>query len=177
MTNIQTNNSQNNYIFAVNNQKNMLQRIQSIYLLLACLALYALFLFPFAHNVYVDGKPASITVTGVFEDVNGARTQTQFFVALTVATVIIGLIPLAIIFFYKNRKRQIALSYSAILVIIGYSFWMAQTVKSVMGSIQLDTHNWGIGLFLTSLSLLFIIMAAKAIQRDEKLVKSADRLR
>jgi hypothetical protein len=155
----------------------MLQRIQSIYLLLACLALYALFLFPFAHNVYIDGKPATIMITGVFEDVNGARAHTQFFVALTVATAIIGLIPLSIIFFYKNRKRQIALSYSAILVIIGYSFWMAQTVKSAMGSIQLDTHNWGIGLFLTSLSSLFIIMAVKAIQRDEKLVKSADRLR
>jgi ABC-type transport system involved in cytochrome bd biosynthesis fused ATPase/permease subunit len=155
----------------------MLQRIQSVYLLLACLALYTLFLFPFAHNVYVDGKPASIMITGVYEDVNGMRTHTQFFVALTVATVIIGLVPLVIIFFYKNRKRQIALCYGAILVIIGYSFWVSQTVKEVMGSIQLDTHNWGIGLFLTTISLLFIVFAFKAIQRDEKLVKSADRLR
>jgi len=63
------------------------------------------------------------------------------------------------------------------LVIIGYSFWMAQTTKKVMGEIQIDTHNWGIGLFLSSISLLFIIFAIKAIQRDEKLVKSADRLR
>jgi len=155
----------------------MLQRIQSIYLLLASLALYALFLFPFAHNVYVDGKPSTIMVTGVYEDVNGTRTHTQFFVALTVATVIIGLAPLAVIFFYNNRKRQIALCYGAILVIIGYSFWVSQTVKAVMGSIQLDTHNWGIGLFLTTISLLFIVFAFKAIQRDEKLVKSADRLR
>ncbi|MDB5132300.1 MAG: hypothetical protein JWR02_2049 [Mucilaginibacter sp.] len=177
MIEIQTNYSRNNYIFAVNNKKNMLQRIQSIYLLLACLALYALFLFPFAHNVYIDGKPCTIMVTGVFEDINGTRAHTQFFVALTVATVIIGLVPLAIIFFYKNRKQQIALCYSAILVIIGYSFWLSQAVKAVMGSTQLDTHNWGIGLFLTTISLLFIVFALKAVQRDEKLVKSADRLR
>jgi hypothetical protein len=155
----------------------MLQRIQSIYLLLASLALLALFLFPLVHNVYVDGKPISIMVTGVYQDVNGQLTHTQFFVALTVATAIVALIPLIIIFLYKNRKQQIALCYSAILVIIGYSFWMSHETKKVMGEIQIDTHNWGIGLFLSSISLLLIIFAIKAIQRDEKLVKSADRLR
>ena len=155
----------------------MLQRIQSIYLLLAGLAIYALFLFPFVHNVYVDGKPLTISVTGVFQDVNGQQVHTQFFTALTAAAAIIGLIPLVIIFLYKNRKQQIALCYSAILVIFGFSFWMAQAVKGVMGSVEIDTHNWGIGLLLSSVSILFIVFALKAIQRDEKLVKSADRLR
>jgi Domain of unknown function (DUF4293) len=156
---------------------NMLQRIQSVYLLLASLALLALFLFPLVHNVYIDGKPLTIMVTGVFQDVNGQRTHTQFFVGLTIATVIIALIPLILIFLYKNRKQQITLCYSAILVIIGYSFWMSQMAKKIMGDVQIDTHNWGIGLFLSSVSLLLIIFAIKAIQRDEKLVKSADRLR
>ncbi len=155
----------------------MLQRIQSIYLLLAGLAIFALFLFPLAHNVYIDSKPITITVTGVFEDVNGQQAHTQFFTALAVVTGIVGLLPLVLIFLYKNRKQQIALCYSAILVIFGFSFWMAQTVKQIMGSVMLDTHNWGIGLFLSSISILMIIFAIKAIQRDEKLVKSADRLR
>jgi hypothetical protein len=155
----------------------MLQRIQSIYLLLASLALLALFLFPLVHNVYVDGKPVSIMVTGVFQDVNGQQAHTQFFVGLTVATAIVALIPLVIIFLYKNRKQQLNLSYGAILVNIGLSFWMAQTVKEIMGDTQIDTHNWGIGLLLSSISILLIILAIKAIQRDEKLVKSADRLR
>lgn len=155
----------------------MLQRIQSIYLLLAGLAIFALFLFPLVHNVSVDGKLLTIMVTGVFQEANGQLAHTQFFVALTAATAIIGLIPLVIIFLYKNRKQQIALCYSAILVIIGYSFWMSQTVKGVMGDAQIDSHNWGIGLLLSSASIILIIFAFKAIQRDEKLVKSADRLR
>ena len=154
----------------------MLQRVQSIYLLLAGLAIFALFLFPLVHSVPVDGKLLTIKVTGVFQEVNGQLAHTQFFVALTAATVVVGLIPLIIIFLYKNRKQQIGLCYSAILVIIGYSFWMAQTVKSV-GSIEIDTHNWGIGLLLSSVSIVFIIAAFKGIQSDEKLVKSADRLR
>jgi hypothetical protein len=54
---------------------------------------------------------------------------------------------------------------------------MAQEAKKVMGNIEIDTHNWGIGLLLSSISIVLIIFALKAIQRDEKLVKSADRLR
>ena len=155
----------------------MLQRIQSIYLLLASLALFALFLFPLVHNVYVDGKPVDVSVTGVYQDINGVHTHTQFFAGLTIATAIIAIVPLIIIFLYKNRKQQIALAYSTILVIIGYSFWLAQEAKSVLGSIQLDTHSWGIGLFLSSFSLLLMLLAIRAIKADEKLVKSADRLR
>ncbi|NVM64015.1 hypothetical protein FHW88_002304 [Mucilaginibacter sp. SG538B] len=155
----------------------MLQRIQSIYLLFASLVLFALFFFPLAHNVYINDKPSSIMVTGIYQDVNGVQQHTQTFVALTAITAIVALIPLVIIFLYKNRKQQIAFCYSAILVLIGYSFWMAQTVKGAVGSITLDTRTMGIGLFLTSLSIILIIFAQKSIKKDEKLVKSADRLR
>jgi len=155
----------------------MLQRIQSIYLLLGSLAIYALFLFPLVHGVYVNGKPSTISVTGVFQDVNGQMAHTQFFAGLTAATAVIGLIPLVIIFLYKNRKQQIALGYSTLLVIVGFSFWMSQAVKPLMGDTQIDTHNWGIGLLLSSISMIFILLAISAIKRDEKLVKSADRLR
>ncbi|HEY5327642.1 MAG TPA: DUF4293 domain-containing protein [Mucilaginibacter sp.] len=155
----------------------MLQRIQSVYLLLAGLALFALFFFPLVHGVYIDDKLVSIMVTGVFQNVNGHLVHIQFFVALTAATVIVGLIPLIIIFLYKNRKLQVVLCYIAMLVIIGYSFWMSQEAKKIMGSVQIDTHNGGIGLFLSTISILLIAFAQKAIQRDEKLVKSADRLR
>ncbi|HEX8023889.1 DUF4293 domain-containing protein [Mucilaginibacter sp.] len=155
----------------------MLQRIQSIYLLFASLVLFALFFFPLAHNVYINDKPSSIMVTGIYQDVNGVQQHTESFVALTAITAIVALVPLVIIFLYKNRKQQIAFCYSAMLVLIGYSFWMAQTVKGAAGNITLDTHSMGIGLFLTSLSIILIIFAQKSIKKDEKLVKSADRLR
>jgi hypothetical protein len=155
----------------------MLQRIQSIYLLFASAVLFALFLFPLAHNIFVDGKLINVSVTGVYEIVNGQDHQVQPFLALTIVTVIAALIPLVVVFLYKNRKQQITMCYVAILLLIGYSFWMAQTVKKVVGPITLEYRNMGIGLFLASLSIILIIFAIKAIQRDEKLVKSADRLR
>jgi predicted neutral ceramidase superfamily lipid hydrolase len=155
----------------------MIQRIQSVYLLFASLVIFALFLFPLVHNVYVAGVPSTIKVTGIFQDVNGVQAHTQSFVALIAATAVAGIIPLLLIFLYKNRKQQIMLCYVYIVVIIGYSFWMAQTVKSFTGGAELNTNNFGIGALLSSLSIILVLGAAKAIQRDEKLVKSADRLR
>lgn len=155
----------------------MLQRIQSIYLFLAGLAILALYLFPLAHNVYVDNKPISISVTGTYVDANGQQVAQDHFVALSAVTAVVGILPFILIFLYKNRKQQIALCYSTILVIIGYSFWIAQQAKSVTGGVTLSTSNFGIGLFLCPVAILLLIMAVKGIQRDEKLIKSADRLR
>jgi len=155
----------------------MLQRIQSVYLLLASLAIFALFLFPLAHNVYVNGVPINITVMGSYIDAGGQQVLKDHFAALTAVTAIVGIIPLIVIFLYKNRKQQITLCYSTILVIIGYSFWLAQSAKTVTGGVTLAPANFGIGLFLCPFSILLLILAIKGIQRDEKLIKSADRLR
>jgi hypothetical protein len=155
----------------------MLQRIQSIYLLLASLALLGLFVFPLVHNVYVNNKPTAIMVTGLYQDVNWQQVHTDFNIALTAVTAVVALLPLVIIFLYKNRKQQIALCYSAMLVIIGYSYWVSQMVKGAINGAELAISNCGIGIILLSVSILFVVLAQKAIQRDEKLVKSADRLR
>ncbi len=156
----------------------MLQRIQSIYLFAASLVLFALYFFPLAHNVYINNVSVTIMVTGIFQNVNGTLLHTETFTALTAITAVVALIPLVIIFLFKNRKQQLTLCYSAILVLFGYSFWMAQTVKKAVGDgVQLDSHTMGIGLFLTSISIVMLLLATKGIKNDEKLVKSADRLR
>lgn len=155
----------------------MLQRIQTVYLLFASLIIFSLFLFPLVHNVYVSGVPSTIKVTGIYQDAGGAQAHTESFIALIAATAVVAILPLILIFLYKNRKQQMMLCYVYIFVIFGYSFWMAQTVKSATGGAELSTNNFGIGALLSSISIVLVLMAAKAIQRDEKLVKSADRLR
>ena len=155
----------------------MLQRIQSLYLLLASLAIFALFLFPLVHNIYVGGVPSAVKVTGVVQDVKGQQAHVQSFIMLTAATAIAALLPILLIFRYKNRKQQIGLSYGYILLIFLFSFWQVQTVKSLADVAGLRFENFGIGILLCPLCIIFMLMAAKAIQRDEKLVKSAERLR
>ncbi|MDF3077884.1 MAG: hypothetical protein K0S09_1773 [Sphingobacteriaceae bacterium] len=155
----------------------MIQRIQTIWLVLASLALFCLFLFPYLQVMKPDGSAQAIKVTGVYEVMNNEPVKTQEFTGFTILTVIVALLPLVIIFFYKERKKQIALCYLVIVSIIGYGFWLAQTAKGIIGNIQLDIQNYGIGVLLPSIAIIFIILALKAIRHDEKLIKSADRLR
>lgn len=155
----------------------MIQRVQSIYLFFASLAIFALYLVTIANNVYIGGKPTSIKVTGLFQDLNGVQTNVTPFVALTAITAVVALAPLIIIFLFRKRKQQVALCYSAVLLIIGYSFWLAQTVKKATDGIVLGSNNFGVGLFLPPIAILLVFLAIKAIKKDEALVKSADRLR
>ena len=155
----------------------MIQRVQSIYLFCAGLAIFALFLFPIAHHVYVGTSPKTIKIDGIYENVGTQLVRSTSFLALTIVTIVVGIIPLVILFLYKNRKQQIALSYGLILALFGFSYWMSETVKGHLDGVMLKFENFGIGAALTSVSIVFLLLAVKAIQRDEKLIKSADRLR
>lgn len=153
----------------------MIQRVQSVYLLLSSLAIYALFIFPFVNTL--DGiNSRIIKVTGVYEQINNQTVQTEPFLLLTIATAILGILPIILIFQYKNRKRQATLIYSLVVILIAYSFWISQTVKSFANT-TLEISNYNIGAGLSSVAVLFLILAGKAVMRDEKLVKSVDRLR
>lgn len=155
----------------------MLQRIQSVWLFLATACIFSLFLFPYLQYLNADGTSSSLKVTGVYSNVAGQVVQTQDFIPLTIATVILGLIPFLAIFDFRNRKRQKQLCYLTVILILGYSFWLVQTAKGVIGNISLNTENYGIGVLLPSLAILFTILALRGIKNDEKLLKSADRLR
>ena len=155
----------------------MLQRIQSIYLLFAALVIAGLFVFPLVHDVYVDGQSVTIKVTGIYNYANGQAQQVLAFLPLTVATAFVALIPVIIIFLYRDRKKQIMLCYGAMGIILSYSYWVSNTVKNAIGGTNLEMSNYGIGIILLSLAIFLVVFAQKAIQKDEKLVKSADRLR
>ena len=153
----------------------MIQRIQTVYLLIASVAIYALFLFPVASVFNIVGAK-KIMITGVYQSLGNQLVQTENFLGLTIATAILGLIPIVLIFLYKNRNRQQVLIYVAVAVVLAYSYWLTQTVQNTNESV-LQISDYGIGAGLPSVVILFLILAAKAVGRDEKLVKSADRLR
>jgi uncharacterized membrane protein len=155
----------------------MIQRLQSIFFLLAGMVLLALFLFPLVHNVDIGGVMKTIKIDGIYETVNGQLVRTTSFLMLTIVCVLLALVPLVTIFMFKNLKLQIALGYGTILAVIGFSFWMSQTVQKFVHGATLHTDNYGIGMLLSSISNIFLLLAVKGVKKDEKLLKSADRLR
>ena len=154
----------------------MIQRIQTIWFFLATITFFSLFLFAFIH-FSENGVAKALKVTGVYENRDGQVVSTQDFLGLTIVTVLIGILPFIAIFLFKNRRRQIALAYIAIISILGHFFWLYKTTKEVIGDFQLQPENYGIGIFLPSITILFLIFAIKGIRKDEKLIKSTERLR
>lgn len=89
------------------------------------------------------------------------------------ALVLLSFIP---VFLYKNRPLQYRLCLIGFLVntiLIIIIFFTADSMQS-----QLKTEaQYKLGAILPLISLVLLILASKAIRKDEKKVKAADRLR
>ena len=86
-----------------------------------------------------------------------------------------GVISFITIFFYKNRKRQLIYNYLNIvlnLVLVGL---LVYNLFNLPGE-GINSQK-GIGLILPLISIILLFMANSGIKKDEKLVKSVDRIR
>ena len=139
----------------------MIQRIQSVYLFLASLASSALFGLPFAS--------AEKTNEGIFMD--GALNIYDH-IGLLVLTILMAIIALASIFLFKNRVLQ--MNAGKLNLVLGFALmaWASYAFFDVSA-----TATFGLGLLMPVLAMFMTFMANKNIQKDEKLVRSADRIR
>lgn len=144
----------------------MIQRIQSIYLLLASACSFALFKLPFA-SVEDTVSPSSMFENDTVFNLNDN-------IGLLIIFVVTGLISLAAIFFYSDRSRQKLVARTAVFLnIIGVLY----TLFLLFSDAGTSTLSYGIGLIAVNLTIVFIILALRAISSDQKLVSESDRLR
>lgn len=138
----------------------MLQRIQSIWLLLAAIFSAVTFRFPFYTGDWLKDEIQSPI------DLNAQTT-----IWLTLLTVLTGVIAFVTIFLYDNRKLQLKLCYLGMFVnVLLLVLYFMEVGNFTSGTIAL----WCIFHFAI---LGCYILAARAIYNDEKLIKSMDRLR
>jgi hypothetical protein len=136
----------------------MIQRIQSVWLLLASACAFASFKFPFYSGTNAKGlSPYEMTATENF--------------LLLVVTVAVGGLALINIFLFKKRPLQFRLCLLGMLLeaLLLYLFYR-ETGNFLKGTYSLTA-------ILQPLVLLAFFMAARGIKKDEKVVKESDRLR
>jgi hypothetical protein len=166
----------------------MLQRIQTVYLLLAFICMVLLLVFPiFTVEVSFENSLEILTaefgqrglVSAAFPDGNF-----PFYIPL----IALALFTLGSIFMYKNRKRQLLLSrlnllLHILLVVAVYAFYyfgaglIVDHYKDLGQEEVKVVFYMATGLFLLLPTIPFLILAIRGIKRDENLVKSLDRLR
>lgn len=138
----------------------MIQRQQTLWLLLSTIAALLSFMFPF-----VTGK-------GIEKAVEVDKTITAgssfLLLILTGASLILSA---AIIFLYKDRKLQMKLCLLglviSVLIIVLYVLQMNKLTSSILALFSILPFATVVGYF----------MSYRNIRKDEKLVKSLDKLR
>ena len=139
----------------------MIQRIQTIWLFLAALFAALTFKFPFYAGNIINKE----NVQQYEKLLASSNFLTLIFTAGLAAGTII------IIFLYKNRKQQMWLTVAAAgLSIINIILYFTELKKFVSGNVSLTA-------VLAFAIPVFLFFAINGIWKDEKLVKSLDRLR
>ena len=141
----------------------MIQRIQTIWLILAALATF----FTYKLSFY------SGNIVGP-DKIKGFKALTaNGSIGTLLLTAIVGIIAVVAIFLYKNRKLQLRFVIGGLLLsVINIILFYLETRKFVAGE-----GNYSITAVLVFLVPVFFVLAARGINADQKLVKSLDRLR
>lgn len=141
----------------------MIQRIQSVWLLLAAAAAFLTLRFSFySGNIIKEGVPKAF----------GSLIATNN-ILLTITTVAVGLLALVTIFLYKDRKLQMRLCFVTLLLsALNLVLFFLEVKKFVP-----NEGNYDLTASIAIIIPVIIIMAIRGISRDQKLVKSLDRLR
>ena len=139
----------------------MIQRIQTVWLFLAALFAALTYKFPFYTGNVLNKENAQVYEKLV--------ASSNFLVLIFTAALVGGTI--YTIFMYKNRKQQIWLTVAAAgLSIINIIIYFSELKKFISGSMALTS------VFALAIPI-FLLLAINGIWKDEKLVKSLDRLR
>ena len=157
----------------------MIQRIQSVYLLMAGLVLAFSFCTPQIHFSSADGVVATMYTLGI-ECVSpslgaiGTNISTPWGVMFL--TGVACLMSLGSIFLFKNRARQIkAANWLLVVVLFIYIAEMAYAFAFNAHHETSMTGAWGI--ILPFVAYVFVWLARRGIRKDEALVRAADRIR
>lgn len=154
----------------------MIQRIQSIYLLLA--GIFAALAFATPCALFTGAQPdATCTLYGCHYVTSPATEELfSYPFGVTLMTALCMALPLIIIFGYKNRKRQINHVNLAMLLAVAWYAVCAAYCFAAASRTGFEVAP-SYGLVFPALSLLALYLAKRGIKHDEALVRAADRIR
>lgn len=149
----------------------MIQRIQSLWLLLAAIAGIAVARFDLWKATFTKGAVAGM-------DTFNATSNYLVFILLIISI----LLSAGCIFLYKNRKLQFRLTVTNLLLSAGIMVLIYLKIQDSALKLSADgatsiRGSYLIPAFLPVVMIVCLFLAARGIYKDEKLIKSLDRLR
>ena len=136
----------------------MIQRIQTLFLIVVVLISAALpFVFP------------------LFTLEDGTKVFAENNLAMMITFIAVAILAVVAIFLFKKRQNQFVINRLNLivnLILLGFFVY-----RSLNLSGETAVSEKGIGMLIPVFSIVFLVLANRAIKKDEDLVKSVDRLR
>jgi len=157
----------------------MLQRKQSLFLLLAALLCFATWFFPVAS--YDRGSEHfDFRTYGLYAADGTELLDVGVKVPFSILLSVLGVGLLVTIFLYKDRKRQQRFVRSTYLLLLGISVFLFITDNSMRSYLEQGgsvISHLGLSFYFPIVALVLAFLAERSIKADEDLVRSVDRLR
>lgn len=149
----------------------MIQRIQTVYLLVVAILAVVMISLPVGSFVTPDYHMSELTNLALVSEEGVSDYAPWALFALQTVSAILALVT---IFLYKKRMLQIRLTLFNMLVLVGYYVTLVIFVLNLKGDTSF-VPSWTVCLPLISIILSWL--AIRAIGKDEMLVKAYERLR
>jgi hypothetical protein len=150
----------------------MIQRIQSLFLLLAALIAVALFFIP--SELIIFTKSNELMYAYTMNPFGVPQGTSAIIYGLFIANLGVFLFSMVAIFQYKNRKRQMKTSRGVLILSV---IQMGQLFAFTLYRADFHEKVYTWAAFLPVGSIVFVLLAGIFIKKDEDLVRSADRIR
>lgn len=162
----------------------MIQRIQTLYLVIVLALSIASFCFPLA--VFETSKYDASEYNLIPQDVSADSTSLpQNTIAWNAIffPIISGILALVAIFLYKNRPLQMKITAFGFLLSTIYVglllLWIIDAQEAALAAqkVMVTKTVYGLSTYLPMAQVLFFMLAQRAIKKDEKLVRDSERIR
>lgn len=154
----------------------MIQRIQSLYLLVATLLMGVTLFAPVASFTVASGD---IFTLSAFELSSVSVSQSTIWMGILM--VLATVLPLVTIFLYKRRMLQVRLCAVEIVLLLGCIafeiIYFCLTGANALEDLGVEHRHLGWAAIMPVVSLILVALAARATFQDEITVRSFDRIR
>ena len=156
----------------------MIQRIQSLYLLIGIVLLALVFFLPVwswtaaSGNLYYNFSPFGVST-------NDTNFSSPLWFSLLMVVSVGGALALDTwaLFAFKSQARQMTLIVFAQLLIVGFYGTLLWQWFTLSPDLPQGAFNPGLAILFPAIELVMSILAFRGVNRDRKLLRSADRIR
>jgi hypothetical protein len=156
----------------------MIQRKQSVYLMLVAVMMSWLLIRPYAEISIADGRML-IFHSLVIKNYSTPHDFVNYMYTIPLVLIVLltGVLNFINIFLFHRRILQIRLCVVSSVLLVLILLTMLYYYVMIGNSMEHSRHSFRVAAIFPIIGIIFNFLAYRAIQQDEMLVKSYDRIR